>query len=84
MSHNAPSLQNVGFGAVYSADNKVTIDGWTFTDMDGKPYTAAQGAKWQDKAVAGKMIWTDGKPYVLAGTKQHLNIHFLKGSAGDG
>ena len=30
------------------------------------------------------VIWTDGKPYVLAGTKQHLNIHFLKGAAGDG
>ena len=71
------------FGGVYPAHNNVTIDGWTFTDLNGKPYTAADGARWLGKAVAGKMIWTNGKPFVVVGKTQHVNVQFLKGS-GDG
>jgi hypothetical protein len=68
------------FGGVYPAGNNVTIKGWTFNDMHGRPYTAATGSTWGGKAVPGKMFWMDHKPYLVRGGKQHVNINFIDGS----
>ena len=58
----------------------MTINGWRFEDLQGKPYAAAGGAAWEGKAVPGKMLWTGGAPYFVNSDKQHVNIHVTPGS----
>ena len=63
------------FGGDYPAGNQVTIDGWAFEDLGGRPHTAAEGSAWRGAAVPGRMLWTAGAPYVVNSAEQHVNIH---------
>lgn len=74
------------FGGVYPPGNRVDLDGWTFTDLAGKPYTAAEGS--MGGPLPGKMAWTradKGKgdavaPYYVVGGKQQVNVYVNDGN----
>lgn len=66
------------FGGTYPTGNVVTIDGWTFTDPFGRPYTPANGT-FDDPRLTGKKAWTlsdDGvaAPYFLPSKAQQVNV----------
>ena len=66
------------FGAKYPRGNSLTIDGWTFSDLDGKPYTAADGSI--GKPARGKMAWSSAGGvvapfYFQGGESQKVNIN---------
>ena len=69
---------DTSFGGVYPAGNNVTITGgWTFEDMQGRPYAASAGAAYHGAAVPGKMLWTRELPYLVLGGEQQVNVHFV-------
>jgi hypothetical protein len=69
------------FSADYPWDNNLTIDGWTFEDLKGKPYYASKGTLNQPKP--HKMVWTktdDGKggiiaPYWIPDANSNINVY---------
>jgi len=67
------------FGAGYPEGNSIYINGWTFTDLLGTPYSVGAGV--MDKPVVGehKMVWTTAKngviaPFYISGTAQEVNV----------
>lgn len=66
------------FGGTYPSDNEVTIAGWSFTDMDGNQYRAANGTM-GDPGLSGKKAWTRSDtgavaPYFLPSRTQRVNV----------
>jgi len=65
------------FGALYPANNSITIKGWTFTDLDGKPYTVETGS--MGKPELNKMVWTEAAngvvaPFWATSDQQQVNV----------
>jgi len=66
------------FGGTYPPGNSVHIEGWTFTDLDGQPYTVAEGTM-GDPGLSGKKAWTRSSrgvvaPYYLPSKAQLVNV----------
>jgi len=66
------------FGGNYPEGNSVTIKGWTFEDLEGNAYTAADGT--MDTHTTGKMVWTAAQggavaPFYLPDRKQQVNVY---------
>lgn len=70
------------FGGVYPEGNRSEIAGWTFTDLDGRPYTPQQGS--MGRPAPGKMAWTRTDlnkgnsiaPYYITGSgSQPVNVY---------
>jgi len=52
------------FGANYPYGNRLVLNGWTFTDLNGNKYSAASGSL--NYPQPGKMAWTYSQNAVLA------------------
>lgn len=66
------------FSAKYPNGNNITINGWTFKDLQGNIYTLANGT--MDKYKPGKMVWTkaqDGAvaPFYIPNRNQEINVY---------
>jgi len=73
------------FGGQYPAGNSIEIRGWTFEDLQGKPYTLHDGS--MDHPEPGKMAWSQAAgvgsvaaPYYFPGGKQGVNVHVKQSS----
>jgi hypothetical protein len=85
------------FGGVYPKGNRIEIRDWTFEDLNGRPYTAAEGVLNTPVPACGaeaepcKMVWTHSDPdkggslapYYVSGNKQHVNVYTAVGEVGD-
>ena len=68
----------VSFGGSYPPGNQLRISGYRFTDLDGRPYTAANGTT-ADPGLSGRKAWSmsaNGKlaPFFLPSQTQHVNV----------
>ena len=69
------------FGGKYPPNNSITITNWTFEDLHGQRYVAAEGVL--NTPAPQKMVWTksnDGADSVLApfyvnGNRAQVNVH---------
>lgn len=69
------------FGGKYPEGNSITVTDWTFEDLSGRAYTAAEGSL--NTPAPQKMVWTksnDGADSVLApfyvnGDRAKVNVH---------
>ena len=66
------------FGGTYPKNNLLTIrDGWTFTDLDGNPYTLKNASMGEPSP--GKMVWSVAEggvtaPFYLPQKTQTVNV----------
>jgi len=71
------------FGGIYPPGNRVTIEGFTFEDLEGEAYTPQNGVIWHGNLVPRKMAWTKTDedkggvvaPYYSPSTKQQVNVY---------
>eukprot|EP00040_Diaphanoeca_grandis_P019548 m.103222 g.103222 ORF g.103222 m.103222 type:complete len:530 (+) comp27483_c1_seq1:160-1749(+) len=75
------------FGGKYPVGNSITIKNWSFLDLDGNAYTAANGTMGAP-GLSGKMAWTRSDhnkgntvaPYFLPNVKQQVNVYVDTGN----
>ena len=69
------------FGGTYPKGNNITILGWNFRDLHGKPYEPAEGTM-GPPGLSGKKVWTKSDsglvaPYFLPDESQAVGVHVV-------